>query len=170
MSGTAINAVTLSPIELYLGYVLPFTALWALIGSMGNNRKRAKSTWLPKFSPPPWVYGVVWPLLYATMSISFWLVRMQSGDVDDSVKSSYILYWVLCGMLAVWTWLYFTLFLYSLSVVWILGCLGVAIATCCDFFIYSDVAGAMMIPLCLWLAYASAINFSSALYYSDRHA
>ena len=106
------------------------------------------------------------------MSVAFWLIRMHRyGHSDlDEVHLQYIMYWVLCGSLSLWSWFYFRLEWYRWSVFWILVCLGQAIATCWSFFHINTVAGWLLVPLCIWILYATAINIAGATHYAKEFA
>lgn len=153
--------VLLSPAELYLCYAMPLTFLFALLGSYAMKKTNKKKIILPKIVPQ-WIFGPVWAALYILMSFSFWIVRMHYGDSDASIHREYIYYYVLCAVLAFWTWIYFAMKRYILSIIWILGCLGLSILTCWKFFELDLIAGWLLVPLCVWVAFASILNILTA--------
>lgn len=109
----------------------------------------------PAWTPPPWVFGPVWTVLYVTMAIAAWLVWRRAG-------------W--CGALGWWTaqlalnalWspVFFGMHRPDLAFAVIVA-LWIAIAgTTVAFWQISTLAGILFMPYWLWVSFAAALNFA----------
>lgn len=101
----------------------------------------------PPFAPPGWTFPVVWPILYALMGISAYLVFVSDSKYR---KPTLILYAVQLLMNFFWPFLFFRLQAFFWSVIWI-SCLWFAIeAMIFLFFACRKSVGFLQIPYFLW--------------------
>lgn len=156
-------------IEFLLLYSLPLAYLSQFVGALANAFANARDLYenskRPSFAPPGWAFGVAWFILYTLLGFAFWIVRVGDPAVsfsDKDITAATILYANLLFVLAAWSWLFFYIKTLWLSFLWILVCLGLSVATTVFFFFVQPLAGALMIPLCVWVAFASLLNFSIA--------
>ena len=62
----------------------------------------------PSFTPPGWVFGPVWTLLYAIMGYSLYVVsQQQRGEDGGEVRSSRILFGVQLMLNVLWSYVFF---------------------------------------------------------------
>ncbi len=130
----------------------------------------------PDFTPPDWVFPVVWPILYLLMGIAAWLVwrsprigrRAFSSDgvsyesmllnrrpvrnIALSIYGIHLLFNIL------WSFLFFEWNLIGVAFAEILVLLGLIVITTRLFYRVTPVAGYLMIPYTLWVVYASVLN------------
>lgn len=59
----------------------------------------------PPWTPPGWVFGVVWSLLYTLMAVAAWLVWRQGGLAGNRSALGAYGVQMLCN--ALWSWLFF---------------------------------------------------------------
>jgi benzodiazapine receptor len=110
---------------------------------------------LSPVTPPGWVFAVVWPFNYATSS---WAAAMFASKTTGAERQGGVALWVLQAVVtSVWTRIFGELkrpdwALNCLVLSWLLG-----IATTKKFG-RTPPAGALMIPLCLWLTLAIELN------------
>lgn len=112
----------------------------------------------PSWAPPPWVFGPVWTLLYATMAIAAWLVWRSGGFRARPVALS--LFLAQLALNALWSWLFFAwqrggLAFADVALLWCL-----IAATVVAFWRVRRLAGGLLIPYLLWVGFAAALNFS----------
>lgn len=111
----------------------------------------------PAWTPPDWVFGPVWAVVYVLMAVAAWRVwlgrhRMRIGA---------LLWWLLVLVLNVaWSWLMFGLNRPGWAFMLCVAILGVAILCCRAFFLLSRSAGAMLLPLVLWAGFACLLSYS----------
>lgn len=114
----------------------------------------------PPLSPPSWVFGVVWPILYVLMGLASYIVfTKQDYKITDQTKSYF--YQLFVNFL--WPIVFFRFKLYPAAVV-VLGVLILlAIANTIEFFKVSKTAGKLLIPYVLWLFFALYLNIGVAV-------
>ena len=112
----------------------------------------------PTWTPPGWVFPVVWTLLYIMMGVAAWLVWKQKGFIAASLPLSFfILQLVLNGL---WTVFFFGLKSPGLALVDIAFLWAAILATVIMFWIRQPLAGILLLPYLLWVSFASALNYS----------
>lgn len=111
----------------------------------------------PFFSPPNWVFGPVWTLLYFLMGIAFYLIWIQGKK--KNLKAIYF-FLIQLFLNFLWSILFFGLkspFLGFLDIL----ILEVSIfLTIKNFYSLSKIASYLLIPYILWVTFATILNFS----------
>ena len=110
----------------------------------------------PSWNPPSWIFGPVWSLLYLLMAVAAWRVWMHGGWRGQ--KGALRLYLIQLVLNALWTPLFFGLRQPGWAFVEILMLLAAVIATMLAFFKVSRLAGSLLVPYALWVAFASCLN------------
>ncbi|TVR96547.1 MAG: tryptophan-rich sensory protein [Rhodospirillales bacterium] len=118
-------------------------------------------TWYPRlikpgFTPPDWVFGPVWTVLYVMMAVAAWLVWRRTGFVGGRVPLG--LYAVQLTLNLGWSVLFFGLRWIGVALAEI-ALLWVAIAATAITFGHVDRrAGWLLVPYLLWVGYATVLN------------
>ena len=111
----------------------------------------------PALTPPDWVFGPVWTLLYLLMGVAAGLVWQKVGLRQARVALG--LYLVQLALNAAWSWLFFGLHWPGWALVDI-GLLWLAIAATIAAFSRISVAAAWLLaPYLAWVSFASYLNF-----------
>lgn len=111
----------------------------------------------PSLTPPSWVFGPVWTILYILMAISAWLVWVRFGFREAKVGLTlFIVQLVLNGL---WSWLFFGLHWMGLASLEIVLMFFAILATIIAFWKLRPVAAYLLIPYLLWVGYASLLTF-----------
>jgi translocator protein len=110
----------------------------------------------PAWSPPGWLFGPVWSVLYLLIGIAGWLVSRRGGPGTGRALG---LWGTQLALNAAWTPIFFGLrapgpALAEIAVMWV----AIA-ATTVAFFLRRTAAGALMLPYLAWVAFATALNF-----------
>ncbi len=161
MDTTARRALGQPQPWLVLGGFLLASAAAATLGGLFSPD--GGSAWYarldkPAWTPPSWMFGVVWTALYVTMALSAWLVWRAGGA--DRARPWLWLYGVQLGLNALWSPLFFGARQPGLALVDI-GLLWVALAVLLPrFFRASRAAGFLWVPYLAWVSYAAALNLS----------
>ena len=109
----------------------------------------------PIWTPPDWVFGPVWTLLYAAMAVAAWLVWRQGSPERRSPLTAWGVQLILNTL---WSWIFFGLHRPDLAAVEI-GLLWVAIlVTVVLFWRVRPVAGALLLPYLAWVSFAAVLN------------
>ena len=120
-----------------------FTAAW--IGSWYQPGEWYAALVKPTLTPPAWIFGPVWTLLYAMMAIAAWLVWSRYGWVNAIGPLGLFL-----GQLALnalWSYLFFGLQRPGLALLDIVALWLAILATLTAFWRYHRAAGLLLLPL-----------------------
>jgi tryptophan-rich sensory protein len=111
----------------------------------------------PPYSPPAWVFGPVWTVLYLLMGIAAWLVWKK--EPRSSAWSAAIAMMIVQLILnALWTPIFFGLRRLRAALAE-LGLLWLAVATTLVLFWQQrPLAGVLMTPYLLWVSFAFYLN------------
>jgi len=109
----------------------------------------------PSWTPPNWVFGPVWTILYALMAVAGW--RVWRGGHARPAALLFLLQLALNGA---WSWLFFGLRRPDLGLLGI-TLLWLAIATTMvAFWRVSWKACVLLVPYLAWVSFASALNLA----------
>ncbi len=112
----------------------------------------------PLWNPPSWLFGPVWTLLYVMMAVAAWLVwRCGGWKAQGRALGLYLGQWALN---ALWTPLFFGLQRPGWAFAEILVLALVLVTTLFSFWKVRRLAGALLVPYALWVAFAAVLNFT----------
>ncbi len=106
----------------------------------------------PFFSPPNWIFGPVWTILYILMGVSLYLVWIK-----NKVPA---VFWIQLILNALWSILFFGLKNPSLALVDIAALWVAIFLTIKSFYKINKPAGNLLIPYLLWVTFASILNLA----------
>jgi tryptophan-rich sensory protein len=118
----------------------------------------------PSWTPPNWLFGPVWTVLYLAMAVAAWLVWREGGLRVQTVPLS-----LFAGQLilnAAWSWLFFGLHRPGAALVDIVALFALILATALAFRPVSPAAAALLLPYLGWVGFATALN--AALWWLNR--
>ena len=152
--------------------LLVFLAASALVAGLGGlatatnvNGWYATADKAP-WSPPNWVFGPVWTLLYTAMAVAAWLVWRRRAEETRPALTAYAVQLVLNLL---WTPVFFGLYpVLGTPALWIafgiIVALAVAVAVTVLYFgPISRTAGLLLLPYLAWVVFASSLNLWAAL-------
>ena len=119
----------------------------------------------PFFSPPNWIFGPVWTILYAMMGIAAFLIY-EKGFKKQEVKTALYFFAAQLFVNFWWSIIFFgmrnpILALVDIVIMWVL------IITCIiKFKPLSKTAAYLLIPYILWVSFASVLN--GAIWWLNR--
>lgn len=116
---------------------------------------------LPPLSPPGWLFGVVWPLLYLLMGIAVYLIYQTPKTKQRDVATT--LFWLQLAVNFVWPVVFFRFELHWLAVVVILLLDALVLLTTIAFFRIKKWAGLLLLPYLAWILFATYLNIGIAL-------
>ena len=112
----------------------------------------------PSFTPPGWLFGPVWTLLYIMIGIAgyfVWTVKDHSLQ-----KSAFIIYAIQLFFNGIWSWIFFGLHKIDLALLVILILWIFIIFNIFYFYKIKKLSGYLLIPYLLWVSFASILNAS----------
>lgn len=123
----------------------------------GNSFSFYKEIVRPPFSPPGWIFPIVWIILYALMGISAYFIYNSKATVRQK-NFALALYTIQLVVNFLWSIVFFRLKMLVFSVVIILLLLVLICVMLYSFYRIRSVAVYLNIPYLLWTAFASYLN------------
>lgn len=112
----------------------------------------------PAWTPPNWIFPVVWPILYLMMGTAAWLLWKQ--EKISTYQTEFTWFFLQLALNAIWSWLFFGLHLIATGLAEILLLWIAILFTTMLFWKRNRLAGLLLTPYLLWVSYASALNFA----------
>lgn len=112
----------------------------------------------PEFSPPNWVFGPVWNILYLLMGISLFLVLISKKSKDRSLGIK--LFYAQLILNALWSMVFFGLENPLGAFLIILVLWSSIFATIKIFFRVNKTAGYLLLPYIAWVTFAAFLNLA----------
>ena len=154
------NRINIKSLVISIAIPLAVGGLAALItmGSMQDFEALNK----PPLSPPGWLFPVVWTFLYILMGVGSYLVLESKSPTADK-KRALMLYFLQLGFNFFWSIIFFTLGAYELAFLWLVILFVLILATAKRFWRINPLAGALMIPYTIWVAFAGYLNLAISM-------
>lgn len=116
----------------------------------------------PPLSPPGSLFPIVWTILYILMGIASYLV-VTSGNPSGEIQAAMMVYGIQLLFNFLWSIIFFNLEWYWFAFIWLLMLWGLIYLTKHLFSMISKIAGYLMIPYLLWVAFAGYLNLGIAI-------
>lgn len=110
----------------------------------------------PSWTPPNWVFTPAWLTLFALMAIAAWLVWRQAGLGSIPLK----LFAIQLVLNIAWSGLFFGWKSPGAAMIEIVVLWLAILATTFAFWGVRRVAGWLLVPYLIWVAYAASLNFA----------
>lgn len=112
----------------------------------------------PSFSPPNWIFGPVWTVLYAMMAIAFW--RVWTLGRGTALQVAALAFAVQLVLNVAWSGAFFGLHSPGLAVAVIVALVLAIIATMGAFSRIDGRAVWLLVPYLAWVSFATALSTS----------
>ena len=116
----------------------------------------------PVFSPPNWVFGPVWTMLYILMGVALYLVWTAPKSKKYNKTKAMQAFWVQLALNVLWSVVFFGLQSPWLGVIAILALLIAILLTVQLFQPISKKAAYLLAPYALWVSFATILNTAVA--------
>ena len=131
-----------------------------VVGSIATAE--ATRTWYPTlerpaFTPPAWVFGPAWTLLYILMGVAAWRVWRTLGFAG--ARGGLGLFLVQLAVNAAWSFTFFHFRLPGWAFVHIVVLWVLIVATVMAFWRHDRSAALLLVPYLAWVSFASVLNF-----------
>jgi translocator protein len=132
--------------------------------ALGSALTRPNLDWYatlqkPGFAPPKGVFPIVWSILYAMMALSAWIAWRAPGK-DSDRRLAFIWFFIQLAIGVLWSVAFFTLHNPGLGLLVIMAFLVAIVITIVLFDRLSRIAALLLIPLALWVCFATGRNFA----------
>ncbi|HET7605185.1 MAG TPA: TspO/MBR family protein [Sphingomicrobium sp.] len=110
----------------------------------------------PLFMPPGWIFGIVWPVLYALLGIALAMVMAQPPS--ERRRLALILFFIQLALNFAWSPIFFAGHDIALAKWVIFVMAAVAAAAARQFLRLRKAAGLLLVPYLVWLVFAATLN------------
>lgn len=110
----------------------------------------------PPYSPPGYIFPIVWIALYVLMGISSYLIYESNNICKGKALLLYVLQLFFNFL---WSIIFFGCSQYLLAFLWLLGLIVVIAAMIYHFFKISPLAAVLQLPYLFWCLFAAYLNF-----------
>lgn len=114
---------------------------------------------LPTFTPPSYLFGIVWPILYAMM-LAAAVIIIKRGWQTPGVRVASLVFIIQLALNLSWSPIFFGLHSIGVAAI-VIAVLWLAIAAnLLLFWRLSRLAGILLVPYLLWVSFALVLNFT----------
>lgn len=137
-----------------------------IIGSLsalfaGNIKQIYNELQLPVLSPPDYLFGIVWPILYALIGISGYLIYQASDSSDRVINLTLFIGQLFINF--IWSILFFKFAAYWLGFMVII-ILDILVLICIiKFFKSIPLSAYLFVPYFVWLLFATYLTLAVAI-------
>jgi len=112
----------------------------------------------PAITPPDWLFGPVWTLLYVMIAMAGWLV--WRAPEAPGRKAALTAYATQLALNLAWSFLFFGARMIGVALADILLLLAAVLVNVVRFWRIDRIAAALLVPYALWVAFASVLTFA----------
>jgi benzodiazapine receptor len=146
-----------------VGLAVSILICFAAAGVGGLLTRPAIENWYsilrkPAWTPPNWIFGPVWSVLYLAMAVAAWLVWRKAGLAG--AKLALTLFGLQLLFNVSWSAIFFGLRMPGPAFAEIVILCLLILATTAAFCPISRTAGVLMVPYLFWVIFAAALNFA----------
>ncbi len=112
----------------------------------------------PDLTPPSWVFGPVWTILYIFMGFSLYLI-IQSGLKNPEVKIALALFIFQLALNVGWSFFFFARHSTFYGFLAIVLLWAILLCTIIQVFRISFGAALLLLPVLVWITFAAVLNY-----------
>jgi len=130
-----------------------------LVGTLSSLFSGNMSTSMlnkPSFSPPSFLFPIVWTILYILMGISSYIIYFSDSP---NIRKAITTYAIQLFFNFFWSIIFFGLSQYFLAFVWLIALIIIIIMMIYQFYAIEPLAAYLQIPYLLWCLFAAYLNF-----------
>lgn len=132
----------------------------ALSGFLSMNIDKAYQAFnKPLFSPPNYVFPIVWTILFFLMSVAAYRIWLK-GKSDVDIKKALTLYRIQLILNFFWPIIFFRFNLMGLAFFELLLLLVFILLTTFEFYKHDKTAAYLLIPYIIWVSFAAVLNYT----------
>jgi len=155
-----MNAARKNDVAGLVGFLLLGLAV-STLGGLATST--SVGTWYralekPPFNPPDWVFAPVWTTLYVLMAVAAW--RIWRLPTSKRRSQALLAYCVQLALNFLWSMLFFGLQAIGMALAEVVFLLSAIIVTLVLFWQLDRVAGMLLLPYPVWVAFATVLNVS----------
>ncbi len=112
----------------------------------------------PSFSPPNWLFGPVWTMLYALMGIAAWLVWKDTTVPKGERRVALNVFFFQLFLNGIWTPVFFGAHAIGAALAIIILLLASIAAAAYFFYRIRPLAAVLLVPYFAWVLFACVLN------------
>lgn len=124
--------------------------------SMDGMEAYSTSVVKPPLTPPGWVFGVVWTILYALMGISAAKIWLSSESVAKGQGLNLYVAQLIVNFF--WSLIFFNAQAFGFAFIWLLLLWVLVLLMILQFYKVDKRAALLQIPYLIWLTFAAYLN------------
>lgn len=113
----------------------------------------------PSWTPPSWLFGPAWTVLYILMAVAAWRVWMSAGGFSGA-PVALTLFFIQLVFNFVWSFLFFGARNPRIAFIEVIGLVLSVLATLIAFAWHDAPAAWMFVPYLAWVTFAAALNLA----------
>ena len=121
-----------------------------------KNREWYNSLTKSKLTPPGYVFGIVWPILYILLAFSFVLTIKSSKCIGLCTPLLFFIGQMILNL--IWTTIFFRMKMMKTALLIIYAIIALTLVAFIKMLPINRTAGLLLIPYLLWLSFASYLN------------
>lgn len=145
-------------IKKYAFWILLSEGVGALSGWLSRDGMKAYESAIiqPPLSPPPWLFPIVWTVLYALMGIGAARVYTAPGGPHRSKGLNLFILQLVVNFF--WSLIFFNAQAFGFALLWLILLWALVLWMIVEFRKVDKTAGNIQIPYLLWLTFATYLN------------
>lgn len=148
--------------KIYLKSILIPVIVGGVVGFLISNSMDYNSLIKPPFSPPRFLFPIIWTILYILMGVSYGILKSNSL-IDEN---SDFIYYLQLFVNVLWPIFFFLLKWRLFSFFWIVFLVILIILWIINFYKKKRISGLLQIPYLLWSVFATYLTI--AIYLLNR--
>ena len=121
-----------------------------------KNREWYNSLKKSKLTPPGYVFGIVWPILYVLLAVSFLLAIKSPKCIGFC--SPLVFFTAQMALNFIWTTVFFRMKMMKTALLLIYAIIALTVLAFVKMHRVNKTASGLLIPYLLWLLFASYLN------------
>ncbi len=141
---------------LIISILIPL-AVGSLSALLSGNMSMYSSLNKPAFSPPSYIFSIVWTILYILMGISSYIIFISGDENSPQALKTYglQLFFNFC-----WSIIFFGFSQYLFALLWLIALIILIAIMILQFYKISPIAAYLQIPYLLWCVFAAFLNYT----------
>lgn len=113
----------------------------------------------PPLAPPPWLFPVVWTVLFILMGISSAMIFTSDATKRD-VNNALTVYGINLFLNFFWSIIFFNMRAYLFAFIWLIALWITILVMIIKFIKIKPLAGYIQIPYLIWVTFAGYLNLA----------
>lgn len=113
----------------------------------------------PPLAPPPWLFPVVWTVLFILMGISSAMIFTSDATKRD-VNNALTVYGINLFLNFFWSIIFFNMRAYFFAFIWLIALWITILVMIIKFIKIKPLAGYLQIPYLIWVTFAGYLNLA----------